>query len=76
MRRLARGISIESSSDSGVWRCEISDEGKVLRSLARNVILDRGGKAFFELGLSPSGSYTLKMKNILTGNTFDHEEKY
>ena len=67
VRFTGRGISAESGSDSGVWRCEILRNGKELRSLARNVILDRGGKTFFDLGLSPSGSYTLKMKNILTG---------
>ena len=76
IRRLARGISIGSGSDSGVWRCEVFHEGKELKSLARNLILDRGGKAFFDLGLAPAGHYMLKMKNVLTGETFSHEVNY
>ena len=75
-RRLARGIAVDSASDSGIWHGAIFHEGKELTPLARCAVLDRGGKLFFELGLAPAGRYTVKMKNILTGETFNYEARY
>ena len=70
------GITLKSGSNSGVWRVEIFCNGKAVKGIARNVILDFENSEFFALGIAPSGKYEVRAFNILNGEKLTWEVEY
>ena len=67
---------ITSGSDSGVWFARLFCDGKELKSLSRNVILDRNGKVEFNFGIAPKGKCEVRLLNIMNGKTFNFKADF
>ena len=70
------GITLKSGSNSGVWCVEIFCNGKAVKGIARNVVLDFENNEFFALGITPSGKYEVRAFNILNGEKLKWEVEY
>ena len=66
-----RGITVSSASNSGIWSAKLFRNGKELKSLKQNVILDKNNNVSFDFGISPDGECQVQLVNILNGKTFN-----
>ena len=75
-RKNARGITVSSNSNSGIWSAKLFRDGRELKSLKRNVVLDKNSKAAFDFGISPEGECQIQLVNILNGNKFNYKVNF
>ncbi len=71
-----RGITVSSASNSGIWSAKLFRNGQELKSLKRNVILDKNSKASFDFGISPRGECQVQLVNVLNGNKFNYKVNF
>ena len=71
-----RGITVSSASNSGIWSAKLFRNGQELKSLKRNVILDKNSKASFDFGISPAGECQVQLVNVLNGNKFNYKVNF